>query len=673
MSTRAVDSFSTAASFKREEAAVLDRRRAPGLDPFPQAKGRGAPSRVSAPPTAPRALPVEIAFLTDHGVPAEALHYAAAHARRQGVSADVVLLAEGLVAEDAYYRALAAHLDADFIDGDVDLAPSGDPAGSAARGYARLRDNSRGLLWLVAPNGTGVFRLMSAVRAAKGRPLFAVTTRSRFLEALRRCRSLDIARLAAFSAERADPDLCVRVSLRRIRLALAIAGLVILVACLLGPFAAPSLAAALVLAAFFLASVFLRLFACAASFETQDAALRLDDAQAPVYTLVVALYREESVTRQLARAIDRLDYPRAKLDVKFVVEADDEGTAAALRAHGPRAPHEIIVAPPGAPRTKPRALNVAMPFVRGSLVAVYDAEDLPEARQLRRAAAMFAQLPADVACLQASLAIDNGALNWMTSLFAIDYAALFDVHNKGLAAMGLPLFLGGTSNHFRFDALREIGFWDAFNVTEDADLGLRLARAGYGVRTFVSETYEEAPATFAALLKQRTRWLKGWMQTAIVHCRGPLRLVADLGARRAAAVIAMFAGGFLGPLLAPILCARLVYDAAVGRLLAPVTPVEIACSTLWCFLSLAGAAAIVWPLVVGMSRRRLTRLWPSLLLLPLWMLMLSLAAWRALIELWRRPFHWEKTEHGLSARDFAHGAEEVSSLAPASGEQPLFE
>jgi cellulose synthase/poly-beta-1,6-N-acetylglucosamine synthase-like glycosyltransferase len=189
------------------------------------------------------------------------------------------------------------------------------------------------------------------------------------------------------------------------------------------------------------------------------------------------------VARQLSRAIDRLDYPRAKLDVKFVVERDDLQTVAALRACAPRTPHEIIVAPPGGPRTKPNALNVATPFAAGSLVAVYDAEDLPEPRQLRRAAAIFAASPPSLACLQASLVIDNSAAGLLTALYAIEYAALFEVHNRGQCAMGLPLFLGGTSNHFRMDALREVGFWDAYNVTEDADLGLRPARGGYRAST----------------------------------------------------------------------------------------------------------------------------------------------------------------------------------------------
>jgi cellulose synthase/poly-beta-1,6-N-acetylglucosamine synthase-like glycosyltransferase len=301
-----------------------------------------------------------------------------------------------------------------------------------------------------------------------------------------------------------------------------------------------------------------------------------------------------------------------------------------------------------------------MPYARGSIVAVFDAEDLPDGAQLRRAAAVFDRSPEKLACLQASLVIDNGGLNWMTRLFALEYAALFDVHNKGLAALGLPLFLGGTSNHFRVSALREVGFWDAFNVTEDADIGLRLVRAGYALSTFDSHTYEEAPAEFRALVKQRTRWLKGWMQTALVHCGHPLRLVDDLGPRRAAAVLAMFVGNVLGPLLGPFLTVRLVYDALFGPLFAPANFLETTATILWCAVALSGAAALVLPLWFGAPKRGFSR--RALAFLPLWLLMLSLASWRAFHELWRRPFHWEKTAHGLTRRG-----------ALASGEEPLLE
>jgi len=624
----------------------------------PPGARRGALARE----TAPRQPPVEIAFLTAYGVPVEALHYATSLARRQGVSADAALIAEGIVAEDVFYRALADHLRVDFVEGDILLAPGAFT--TAQEGYVRLHEGRDGARWLFAPTGAEIFRLMSVVRAAKGRPFFAVTTRTQFSEALRLAYPPEMVRAASFSAERVDQDLCVRGSLRRGPLAAASAALFGVILCLFSPFEAASLAAAFLLAGAFLASVWLRLAACVASFVPETQPEWIDDARLPIYTVVIALYKEAAVARQLARAIDRFDYPRAKLDVKFVVEDDDEATAAALRAHPPRAPHEIVVAPDGAPRTKPRALNIAMPLARGSLVAVFDAEDLPDARQLRRAAALFAQAPKNVACQQASLVIDNGELNWKTGMFALEYAALFDVYNKGLAALGLPIFLGGTSNHFRIEALKEIGLWDAYNVTEDADLGLRLARAGYSVQTFDSHTFEEAPALFRALVKQRTRWFKGWMQTAIVHCRHPARLFADLGATRAFAVLAMFVGGVLGPLLGPLLMSRLAYDALFGALLAPKTAFETVCSALWCFLALSGAVALVWPLALGMKRRKLSSHRAALPWLPLWLLMLSIACWRAFFELWRKPFHWEKTEHGLTTRGHAD---------PHSGEEPLLE
>lgn len=660
MSKASVDCFSSDSGPRKRDDAVSPpfplRRKSPADETAPE--GRRASRRAEAPPRTP---PVEISFLLDHGVSLDALLEAAALARRQGVSADAALLAEGVVEEAFFYRALAEHLGVAFIDDAIELAPGA--LAAAGLGYVRLRDRRDGVRWLFAPSGTQIFRLRSVARAARGRPLFAITTRTRFLEALRDAYPRDAVYAASHSAEQADRDLCVRGSMTRGPLACATAALIGIFVSLFAPVETVNLVVAFALAAAFLASVVLRLSACAWSASGQEDARWIEDARLPVYTVVLALYKEAAVAPQLARAIDRFDYPRAKLDIKFVIEADDAETAAALRAHPPRAPHEIIVAPDGAPRTKPRALNIAMPLARGALVAVFDAEDIPDARQLRRAAALFAAAPPDVACLQASLVIDNGALNWMTSMFALEYAALFDVYNKGLSRLGLPLFLGGTSNHFRLDALREIGLWDAYNVTEDADLGLRLARAGFAVRTFDSHTFEEAPAVFRALVKQRTRWFKGWMQTAIVHCRHPAGFFADLGARRAFAVLAMLAGGVLGPLLGPLLMCRLAYHAFFGALLRPTTLFETACCGLWCFLALSGAAALLWPILAGMRRRRLAALRHALPYLPIWLCMLSIACWRAFFELWLRPFHWEKTEHGLTMRGHPEG----------SGEQPLFE
>jgi cellulose synthase/poly-beta-1,6-N-acetylglucosamine synthase-like glycosyltransferase len=644
-----VDSFSTRGSPYPVDPAPFARRRETAT-PSPE-RGR---RRVSSGPKgdSPHAsLPAEIAFLGSRGTPFILLRYAAALARRQGVSADAVLIAEELIREEDFYRALAAHLGAQFFDEEMII--SLENATGSECGLARLAENKFGLRWAIAPRGDAIVQLIEAAQSACGRPLFAIIPPSRLFKALSQERSEHRAHQAAYSAKHANPGICARDASSRSLLAAAFVGNAALFAGLFASYAPISSVATLFYATAFLAAVFLRLFACVASFKATEHAPEIDEARLPNYSIIIPLYDEASVVPQLTKAINRLDYPRAKLEVKFVVEHDDAETIQALRVHAPRAPHEIIVAPPGAPLTKPRALNVAALDLRGDIVAVFDAEDLPEADQLKKAAAAFAQAPMNVACLQASLSIDNGDENWMTALYALDYAALFDVFNKGVAAMGAPLFLGGTSNHFRIEALRGVGFWDAFNVTEDADLGLRLARAGYSVKTIASRTFEEAPANFDALLRQRARWMKGWMQTALAHWRRPLQLFADLGAYRALATFAMFAGSVVGPLLTPALAVLLIQSVLHGRLLAPATPLEILGSTSACFLALSGACAILWPMIVGMRRQGLCAYWPALFFLPLWMLMLSLAAWRALFELWRRAHHWEKTAHGLARRGSA--------------------
>ena len=335
-----------------------------------------------------------------------------------------------------------------FFSREIDIEPGSDFRLCAERGYARLA--GEGAAWICAPQGAAVRRLLGAARGRQARENLAITTRANFLDAAARATLDAVARAAPFCAERAAPKLCARKATQGAALPIAVAAsLAMLFTLLFSPNDALALTAALPLAFFFSAAVALRLAACIASFTRDEAETELVCDRLPIYTIVVPLYREARVAPQIARAIDRLDYPRAKLDVIFVVEEGDEATLSALRRWGPRAPHRLLVAPRGAPQTKPRALNIAAAYARGSLLAVYDAEDLPEPRQLRRAAGLFARAPRHLACLQASLAIDNGAVNRFTAFFALEYAGLFEVFNKGLAALDLPIFLGGTSNHFR--------------------------------------------------------------------------------------------------------------------------------------------------------------------------------------------------------------------------------
>ena len=232
----------------------------------------------------------------------------------------------------------------------------------------------------------------------------------------------------------------------------------------------------------------------------------------PVYTIIAALYQEASSVDGLLSAIERLDYPREKLDVILAVEADDSETLSTIAARRNRLPVTVIPVPDIGPRTKPKALNVALPFARGAFTVVYDAEDRPEPGQLHCALQAFRDGGADLACVQARLCIDNTADSLLARYFTAEYAAQFDVFLPGLSAMQLPLPLGGSSNHFHTATLRRIGGWDAYNVTEDADLGMRLARFGYRADIIDSTTYEEAPANAGPWLRQRTRWFKGWMQ-----------------------------------------------------------------------------------------------------------------------------------------------------------------
>jgi cellulose synthase/poly-beta-1,6-N-acetylglucosamine synthase-like glycosyltransferase len=381
---------------------------------------------------------------------------------------------------------------------------------------------------------------------------------------------------------------------------------------------------------------------------------RAPDAALPIYTVLVPLHREAGIVPRLVAALRALDYPPAKLDIKLVLETDDVETRLAL-ALVDLPPHmAVLVVPPGLPRTKPRALNVALSLARGRFTAVYDAEDLPDPGQLRLAVASFARQPADVACLQARLTIDNTDDTWLTRLFTIEYAALFDVINPGLAAFEVPLPLGGTSNHFRTEVLQAIAGWDAWNVTEDADLGIRLARLGYRTADLPSSTLEEAPLRLKPWMAQRTRWMKGFMQTCITHSREPLKTWRQLGTGRFGGAVTMTFGTVVSALGYPFFTALALFEMCTGQI-GPATMLESLAFLTSVTVFLSGFAVMTVPALVALRRRRLWRLAPLVPLLPLYYVLVSVAAWRAVWELARDPFRWNKTEHG-AARTSRSGA-----------------
>jgi glycosyltransferase XagB len=377
---------------------------------------------------------------------------------------------------------------------------------------------------------------------------------------------------------------------------------------------------------------------------------RLRDAELPRYSVLVAMYKEARVLPDLVAALKALDYPPAKLDIKLVLEEDDAETIAAARAL-PLPPHfEVTVVPDGTPRTKPRALNYALQFATGECLVIYDAEDRPDPDQLRKAAGRFRDAPMEVVCLQAKLTFDNAWENWLAKQFAIEYASLFGGILPMLDAARLPLPLGGTSNHFRTRALRGIGAWDPYNVTEDADLGIRLYRRGFRAEVLDSTTYEEAACQPGNWLRQRTRWLKGWVQTYGVHMRQPLRLARELGLGGFLAFQGHFAGIIIAALVHPISYAIILHDAARGLIFQPAQ--SAFGHQLWLiavFNLVAGYAASLTLGLFVLRGKRVRRLIPQLVFIPVYWLLMSAAAYRAVYQLIKAPHYWEKTEHGLTS------------------------
>ena len=255
----------------------------------------------------------------------------------------------------------------------------------------------------------------------------------------------------------------------------------------------------------------------------------LDERRLPVYTILVPMFRESASLPGLLEAMQNFDYPASKLDIKLLLEADDRETLNAAYALKPRYQFDIIRVPPGQPRTKPKACNYALRFAHGEFVTIFDADDRPEASQLKKAVHAFRSLPAEVVCVQARLNYYNANDNLLTRFFSLEYTILFHFMLYGLERLGIPIPLGGTSNHIALARIRELGEWDPYNVTEDADLGTRLSARGFRTAMLDSYTMEEAPNTVMPWIRQRSRWIKGYMQTWLVHMRHPVQLYRALG------------------------------------------------------------------------------------------------------------------------------------------------
>ncbi len=378
---------------------------------------------------------------------------------------------------------------------------------------------------------------------------------------------------------------------------------------------------------------------------TDEEIAALDERTLPVYTLLLPLYKEASIVGRLAAGLDALDYPKTKLDIKLLCEEDDTETIEAIRALGLPPHYQLLVVPDSLPKTKPKACNYGLLFARGEYVVIYDGEDRPDPDQLKKAIVAFRKGSDDVACIQAKLNYFNREQNLLTKWFSIEYAMHFDLVLPGLDQDGVPIPLGGTSNHFVTARLRELGAWDPFNVTEDADLGVRLHKAGYETQVMDSTTLEEANSEVGNWIRQRSRWCKGYYQTWLVHMRHPFQLLRQLGLKSFLSFNLVVGGAFvflLNPIFWALTTIFVLTQASFIQELFPGFVFYAAASMLF-----IGNFTFLYMNVAGSLQRGYFGLAKYALLSPIYWGLMSLAAWKGFWQLMTNPFYWEKTVHGL--------------------------
>ncbi|HET6691580.1 MAG TPA: glycosyltransferase family 2 protein [Miltoncostaeaceae bacterium] len=621
--------------------------------------------------------------LVRHGLvsPADLERALAAH-RRSGERLGRVLLSMGLVRRQDLHRVLGELWGIGFCDlteTDLDerLVRQMDPSRMAAEGWLPV-DRSGDVVWVATaePPHPRVAQALSRELGAEVEVRFLATTEWDVNAVLRSVFADRLADEAANALFERDPLASARHGLTRgQRLALLAAA-----AATAGMFTWSPVMAGIVLCSIanlaFLTAVGFKLVTALAGWRSVRrgavaAGARIRDDALPVYTVLVPVFREANIVGGLVRHLRELDYPQEKLEILLLMEEEDAETLEAARAAHPPEMVKFVVVPRGRPQTKPRACNMGLVFSHGEFLVIYDAEDRPEPGQLREAVAAFRAGGDELVCVQARLNYFNARDNLLTRMFTLEYSWWFDYMLPGLDALGLPIPLGGTSNHFRTSALRRLGGWDAWNVTEDADLGLRAAAEGYTVGVIPSTTYEEACGRYWPWIRQRTRWIKGYMQTALVHTRRPVRTARAAGVRGVAGLLLLVLGTPVIFLLAPVMwlitLVWLTHFAGAPEIpdLLP-GPMEVVGAV----NLVVGNLMMVALNALAVGRRRIHHLLPYALLNPLYWCLHYVAAWRALHQLIRNPFHWEKTPHGLTSEEAVLAVGGSAEHAALQGARP---
>jgi glycosyltransferase XagB len=369
----------------------------------------------------------------------------------------------------------------------------------------------------------------------------------------------------------------------------------------------------------------------------------------PMYTVFCPLYKEWEVLPQFVTAMSRLDYPKDKLQVMLLLEEDDHDTIKHALDMNLPSYFEVVVVPHSKPKTKPKACNYGLKVARGEYVVIFDAEDVPEPTQLKKAVIAFERSTPDVACIQAKLNFYNPRQNLLTRAFTAEYSLWFDLVLTGLQAAHAPIPLGGTSNHFKTHIIRELDGWDAFNVTEDCDLGIRLAKRGYHTSIVDSVTLEEANSDPKNWFWQRTRWIKGYIQSYWVHMRSLREFKLTLREPHAI-TFQLIVGGkigsmFINPLMWAITASYFVFRATLGPAIESFYPTPILYMAVTC--TVAGNFLYMYYYMLGCAKREQYDLIKYAYLVPVYWAAMSAAAWVALYKLIVSPHQWFKTQHGL--------------------------
>ena len=570
----------------------------------------------------------------------------ALHAERQGKLTDI-LLARGMADEQALYASLASHWGLRLVDPTKQLPDPRliDHYGAQyciADGILPFGD-AGGATVILAADPDDFARHKVKLTSTFGPVLMALASPGQIEAALLHLRGPSLAKRAESRVP--DAESCRHWRLANIgpRMTLSMAALGVWL------WAAPRT----VLMVISLWAILTLLFSTALKVAAAIAALRPARteppapiiARLPIVSIIVALYREGDIAGRLVKRLEKLDYPRELLDVVLAVEADDTVTFKALARANLPGWMRVITVPDGQLRTKPRALNVALDHCRGSIVGVYDAEDAPDPDQIRKVVTRFHMRGPDVACLQGILDFYNPHTNWLSRCFTIEYATWFRLMLPGLQRLGVAIPLGGTTLFFRRDVLEKLGGWDAHNVTEDADLGIRLARHGYRTELIETTTGEEANCRPLPWIKQRSRWIKGYMVTYAVHMRDPVLLWRQLGAVKFAGFQVLFLGTISQVLLVPVLWSFWALPFGLHHPVGDLLPSGTTHAIAWLFLSTEVITIATGMIGLRRSKHKLSLLWVPTL--QIYYPLAALASYKALLEVITKPFYWDKTSHGI--------------------------